>query len=187
MKLRSFSVAAACLLVATLTQAQVLGGLQAVHEDHPEVAAALANVSTLVGQLQTVIVDRTSRTDLLDLAPLRSIGALLKQVSNAVAGTPADDADADADTAAGEAGATAGAAPRAAAMRGEIQSRQDALATLDRVVRFLEQTEPGNPAPLLIQRAKRLIGVSFYDIIADLAPNAMDTIETVTGARPESE
>lgn len=55
---------------------------------------------------------------------------------------------------------------------------------LDRVIRYLEQAEPGNPAPLLIERAKKLIGVSFLEIMANLAPNAMDTIETVTGRRP---
>jgi type VI secretion system protein ImpA len=69
-------------------------------------------------------------------------------------------------------------------MRGEIQSRQDALQMLDRVIRYLEQAEPGNPAPLLIERAKKLIGVSFLEIMANLAPNAMDTIENVTGKRP---
>lgn len=163
---------------ATLSQAQVHGGLEAVHADHPEVLQALRNVSTHVSRLQAVIVERTGRADALDLAPLRSIGALLEQACNAVAGTPMEAA---ADSAIAE--PVAGAA-RPAAARGEIQSRQDALATLDRVIRYLEQAEPGNPAPLLIQRAKRLIGVSFYDIMADLAPNAMDTIETVTGKRP---
>lgn len=54
---------------------------------------------------------------------------------------------------------------------------------LDRVIRFLETTEPGNPAPLLIERAKKLIGVSFLEIMANLAPNALDTIENVTGRR----
>ena len=55
---------------------------------------------------------------------------------------------------------------------------------LDRVIAYLTKTEPGNPAPLLIERAKQLIGVSFLDIMANLAPNALETIETVTGRRP---
>ena len=48
----------------------------------------------------------------------------------------------------------------------------------------LQRTEPGNPAPLLIQRAKRLVGVSFLDIMADLAPDALQSIENITGRPP---
>jgi type VI secretion system protein ImpA len=70
---------------------------------------------------------------------------------------------------------------------GPIRSREDALRALDRVIDYLTQAEPGNPAPLLIERAKRLIGVSFLDIIADLAPGALDAIETVTGKPPSPE
>lgn len=169
---------------ATLTLAQVHGGLEAVHVDHPEVLETLRAVPALVSRLQAVIIERTGRTDAVDLAPLHSIGALLRQACNAVAGSPMEGAAAHPATGEPTAAAAAGTPPPPAALRGEIQSRQDALAMLDRVVRYLEQAEPGNPAPLLIQRARRLIGVSFYDIMADLAPNAMDTIETVTGRRP---
>ena len=80
--------------------------------------------------------------------------------------------------------AEAPAAARPGAARGDITTRQDAIQMLDRVIRYLEQAEPGNPAPLLIERAKQLIGVSFFEIMANLAPNALDTIETVTGKRP---
>ncbi len=73
--------------------------------------------------------------------------------------------------------APARAPPRAArSCPGRTRSRRWTAS-----IRYLEQTEPGNPAPLLIARAKKLIGVSFLEIMADLAPNALDTIETVTG------
>ncbi|MCL2887600.1 MAG: type VI secretion system protein TssA, partial [Betaproteobacteria bacterium] len=68
-----------------------------------------------------------------------------------------------------------------------VHSRQDALRMLDRVITYFEQAEPGNPVPLLLERAKQLIGVSFLDIMVNLAPNALDTIATVTGRRPSSE
>ena len=67
---------------------------------------------------------------------------------------------------------------------GDIRSREDALRQLDRVIDFLHRTEPGNPAPLLIERAKRLVGVSFMDIMADLAPDAVSTIQNITGRPP---
>jgi type VI secretion system protein ImpA len=112
---------------------------------------------------------------------------VLRQAAQAVTGGAPDAvADATATSDAQDAGGHAASA-RAPAVRGEIQSRQDALLMLDRVIHYLQQSEPGNPAPLLIERAKKLIGVSFLEIIQNLAPNALDTIETVTGARPSGD
>ncbi|MBT2303326.1 type VI secretion system protein TssA [Variovorax paradoxus] len=158
--------------------AQVHGGLEAIHGETPEVLQTLMEMPTLVTQLQTLIVERTGRTDLIDLGPLRAIANVLSKACAAVAG-PAAQAEAEAEAVADT--GTGGAAVARAAVPGEIRTRQDALQTLDRVIRYLEQAEPGNPAPLLIARAKKLIGVSFFEIMADLAPNALDTIETVTG------
>lgn len=165
---------------AGYSAAQVHGGLEAIHGETPEMLQTLMEMPTLVTQLQTLIVERTGRTDLIDLGPLRAIANVLSKASAAVAG-PAAQAEAEAGVeAAADAGAGSAAVARAA-VPGEIRNRQDALQTLDRVIRYLEQAEPGNPAPLLIARAKKLIGVSFFEIMADLAPNALDTIETVTG------
>ena len=163
-----------------LSAAQVQGALEAIHGEMPELLQMLMQIPTLVTQLQTLIVERTGRTDLIDLAPLRAIAIVLGKACATVAGSAAQ-ADAVADAAEGAEASAAGGSGTRAAARGEILSRQDALQTLDRVIRYLEQTEPGNPAPLLIARAKKLIGVSFLEIMADLAPNALDTIETVTG------
>jgi len=164
---------------ATYSPAQIQGGLEALHAERPELIQAAIGVPGLVEKLQALLVERTGRADVIDLASLRSIGRMLQKACSAAIGAPDE---AVADGAEGDR-AQAGGAPRAAAARGEIQSRQDALQTLDRVIRFLEQTEPGNPAPLLIDRAKKLIGVSFLEIMANLAPGALDTIENVTGKR----
>jgi type VI secretion system protein ImpA len=164
---------------ATYSPAQIQGGLEALHAERPELIQAAIGVPGLVEKLQALLVERTGRADVIDLAPLRTIGRMLQKACSAAIGAPDE---AEAEGAEGD-GAQAGGAPRVAAARGEIQSRQDALQTLDRVIRFLEQTEPGNPAPLLIDRAKKLIGVSFLEIMANLAPGALDTIETVTGKR----
>ncbi|SFQ42754.1 type VI secretion system protein TssA [Variovorax sp. 770b2] len=164
---------------ATYSPAQIQGGLEALHAERPELIQAAIGVPGLVEKLQALLVERTGRADVIDLAPLRGIGRMLQKACSAAIGAPDE---AEVEGAEGD-GAQASGAPRAAAARGEIQSRQDALQTLDRVIRFLEQTEPGNPAPLLIDRAKKLIGVSFLEIMANLAPGALDTIETVTGKR----
>ncbi|VTU38867.1 type VI secretion system protein TssA [Variovorax sp. PBL-E5] len=168
---------------ATYSQAQIQGGLEAIHAEAPQVLQTLAEVPARVARLQALLNERTGRGDAIDLAPLRAIGSVLGKACAGVAGAAgsADPAASEDGAAEGTASGEPGAPARSAAARGEIQTRQDALQMLDRVIRYLEQAEPGNPAPLLIARAKKLIGVSFLEIMADLAPNAMDTIETVTG------
>jgi type VI secretion system protein ImpA len=170
------------------SMAQVHGGLEAIQAERPEAVQAAVAMPALVDRLHKLIVERTGRADAVDLDPLRAIARVLHKAAAAASGAPADAAAQAAQAADSGDGASDDAqgatGSRPAAPRGEIQNRQDAVQMLDRVIRYLEQAEPGNPAPLLIERAKKLIGVSFLEIMANLAPNAMDTIETVTGRRP---
>ncbi|RYF35353.1 MAG: type VI secretion system protein TssA [Comamonadaceae bacterium] len=169
----------------TYSSAQIQGALEEIHGDRPETLQTLMRLRGAVADLQKLLSERTGRDDAVDFGKLRAIAAVLHKAASAVAGASASAADEPEDTATAEAGDAEGpAAARPAAARGEIQSRQDALQMLDRVIRYLEQTEPGNPAPLLIERAKKLIGVSFFEIMNNLAPGAIDSIETVTGPRP---
>ncbi|MDR6539616.1 type VI secretion system protein TssA [Variovorax soli] len=163
---------------AGYSAAQVQGGLESIHAEAPELLQTLMEAPALVANLQSLIVERTGRADSIDLSPLRAIANVLGKAAAAVAPPPSTDESASEASEGAPSPATGSA--RAAAP-GEIRNRQDALQTLDRVIHYLEQAEPGNPAPLLIARAKKLIGVSFFEIMADLAPNALDTIETVTG------
>jgi type VI secretion system protein ImpA len=166
-----------------LSASQVQGGLELIHADDPQIFQTLLGIQPLVVRLQTLLADRTGLFDAVDLNRLRSIARVLQQVAASFTGS-AEGADEGASAEA--AGGDAAPAARAAAP-GEIRTRADALQMLDRVIRYLEQTEPGNPAPLLIARAKQLIGVNFFEIMANLAPDALDTIETVTGKRPSNE
>ncbi|SAK78086.1 ImpA-like protein [Caballeronia temeraria] len=77
------------------------------------------------------------------------------------------------------------AAPQPIARSGGIASREDALAALDAVCAFLERTEPTNPAPLLIRRARGLMGKDFLAVMQDLAPDSLAQIHLIAGTRPE--
>ena len=165
---------------ASYSPAQVHGGLEALHATNPEQLQAAIGLPALLDRLQKLLGERTGRTDAVDLGTLRTVSRTVAKACTAAAGAPEASVD---EGAAADGDAPAGNAARPASARGEIQNRQDAVQMLDRVIRYLEQAEPGNPAPLLIERAKKLIGVSFLDIMANLAPGAMDTIETVTGKR----
>ena len=68
-----------------------------------------------------------------------------------------------------------------ARLDGPIQSRADAVRALESVCRFIEETEPSNPAPLLIRRAQRLMSRSFIEIIQDLAPDSLTQIQKLAG------
>ena len=70
-----------------------------------------------------------------------------------------------------------------AANPGEIASRDDAIAALDAVCAFLERTEPAHPAPLLIRRARGLLGKDFLAVMQDLAPDSLAQIHLIAGTR----
>jgi type VI secretion system protein ImpA len=169
------------------TMAQVEGALQDIHAAQPEVIETAIGVAALVQKLETLIENKTGRAADIDLKPLRSITHVLRQACQTATGTASIEGDATGEQAGAGSGAGAGAvglASSGGAIRGDINSRQDALLMLDKVITFLERTEPGNPAPLLIQRAKRLVGVSFMDIMNDLAPDALSSIQNITGRPP---
>lgn len=62
-----------------------------------------------------------------------------------------------------------------------LQSRDEAIRLLDMVCSFLEKNDPANPAPLLIKRAKNMIGKDFFTILSQLAPDAIAQAELITG------
>jgi type VI secretion system protein ImpA len=69
---------------------------------------------------------------------------------------------------------------------GAIKSRQDALRALDSISLFFRQTEPSSPIPLFLERAKRLIGKDFLEILADVAPDGVATARSAGGLTADS-
>lgn len=68
---------------------------------------------------------------------------------------------------------------------GEITSREDAVLMMDRISQYFERNEPSSPVPLLMRRAKRLVSMSFMDILKDMAPNGVAQASTVGGINEE--
>jgi type VI secretion system protein ImpA len=64
---------------------------------------------------------------------------------------------------------------------GEISSREDVIRVLDRVIAYYAQHEPSSPIPMFIERCKRLVTMSFIDIVRELAPDGMPQIEKLRG------
>lgn len=67
----------------------------------------------------------------------------------------------------------------------EIRTRDDAIKQLVKIAEFLEFTEPTNPASLLIRRSAKLMGMSFIDVLRELAPQSLQQIEMITGIQQD--
>ena len=66
-------------------------------------------------------------------------------------------------------------------LTGQITSREDVIAALDKVCEYYGQYEPSSPLPLLIQRCKRLVSANFLEIVRDILPDALPQAEAIRG------
>src|SRR5690606_20323106 len=62
--------------------------------------------------------------------------------------------------------AAEGGAVVAVGQPGKIASRQDAIQALEAVAEFFRRNEPSSVVPLFVDRAKRLVGRDFLEIIS---------------------
>lgn len=117
------------------------------------------------------------------LEPLQKLlGSIVAILSKAVGEEAPQEAQADdsADpTGGGGIAAATGGAP------GQIASRADVTAALDRIVDYYSRYEPSSPLPILLNRAKRLVGADFMTIINDLAPSGAENVKVVSGTTDE--
>jgi type VI secretion system protein ImpA len=68
-------------------------------------------------------------------------------------------------------------APQQSSSPGTINSRDDVISALERINQYYRKNEPSSPIPLLLDRAKRLVKMDFYEIVQDLAPNGMSQFD----------
>ena len=94
-------------------------------------------------------------------------------------------ADAAAETSAGAAPSSAGVPAPRAALAGEVNSREDVVRAIDKICAYYTRFEPSSPLPLLLQRCKKLVSMSFVDILKEIAPNGLPQLETVVGKTEE--
>lgn len=67
-----------------------------------------------------------------------------------------------------------------------IESREQAIEALDCLSEYFQQYEPASPIPLMLERTKRLIPMSFVEIMRELAPNGLEQALQSVGASEES-
>jgi type VI secretion system protein ImpA len=64
---------------------------------------------------------------------------------------------------------------------GEIRSKADVVKVIDRICEYYERCEPSSPVPLLLRRVQRLADKSFLEIVKDLTPDALGTVQSLAG------
>jgi len=128
--------------------------------------------------LSAVLATQLDSQSVPDLAPL---GAMLTAVQSLLPQDAAASDESDATTTDGGPAASGGAG-----MSGNVRSRAEAIRAIDMVCDYLERTEPTNPAPLLLRRAKRLIDQNFLQLMKDLAPGSLADVARIMGVDPDS-
>lgn len=169
------------------SESQVSGMLAEAIGADPGLAVAITESLALVRQLSGYLQDQVGASASIDFKPLQNI---LYAVQQALATVAPAEAAADAGGESAEDGSPAAAATAAGpSAPGEIRSRADVIATIDRLVAYLERTEPTNPAQWLLRRAQRVMNMNFLEAIVELAPDALDQAERMVGGQlhPEQE
>jgi type VI secretion system protein ImpA len=77
--------------------------------------------------------------------------------------------------------AAGGGAATGAPLSGEVRSREDVVRSLDKILAYYAKNEPSSPIPLFMERCKRLVTMSFVDIVRDLVPDALSQVEALKG------
>lgn len=72
-------------------------------------------------------------------------------------------------------------APTVAAVPGQINSREDVILCLDRIIEFYNRTEPASPVPFLAKRMRRMVPMDFLKLIEDLAPSGLKEFRLLAG------
>ncbi len=66
-------------------------------------------------------------------------------------------------------------------LAGAVNSRADVIRLLDKMCDYYQKNEPSSPIPLILMRAKRLVNLSFLEIMADMAADGVKQAEMVVG------
>lgn len=166
--------------------------LKALEGITPELALQVTTAQEDLKQLEALVRQKAGHGHPFDAAPLKEalfrIAQVVKEHAKAsvpqgaaAIGTPADATQAGGD---GGPSFVAGSAPVQMQIVGAVQTRDDVVTMLEKIIGYYEKHEPSSPVPLLMQRAKRLATMNFLEIMKDLADKGLPQVEAVTGKEP---
>ena len=86
-----------------------------------------------------------------------------------------EEAEADDAPASAPARRAGGSAP------GVIETQRDVTAALDAIISYYRRAEPSSPIPIVLERAKRMVGADFMSIVKDMAPKGLENVMLIGG------
>jgi type VI secretion system protein ImpA len=150
----------------------VLGTFQtAPREQHAVILSvieeALENVRAIEGIFEDRLPDEPA-----NLMDLRDLLNRMAEALRPMASQPSPDA---AEVAGVEAAASNSGGGQT--FGGSINNREQAGEQLERIARYFEKNEPSSPLPYLLRRARRCIGMSFMDLVDELASDKNHAVQ----------
>lgn len=155
--------------IADLDPEQLAAGVAALERTLNAVVNIELTLVRQVGSAQALNLDALTR-------PLRKAFEFLNRQQQTAAAPDAQSGDG----VEGAGGAGPQGAPRAA-ISGEIGGRDDVVRMLDKLVQYYGRHEPSSPIPILLERARRLVPMNFFEIMQDLAPDGIAQLTVIRG------
>lgn len=166
--------------------ARVSTALKALASERPEERAALtiaaAGAKAALAGLEAALESRVAENGLG--VRFSALGTLVNRIGQSLAAAEA----ATAETPATQADPTSGmaAAPiKAAPIPGQITSRREVERCLDLIIDFYERTEPSSPLPHLARRMRKMVPMTFMQLMEEIAPSGMKEFRAVAGVIDE--
>jgi type VI secretion system protein ImpA len=159
-------------------------GISAAFQDTDDDALAqiLENASVALANVKAIdeVFNTQTPGQGPDLNPLiKTLFRVTKRLGEETGGDVEDASEAEGGEVAAEGGAVK------SAPTGAISSPRDVEMAIDRILVYYASYEPSSPLPILLERAKRLVGADFMTIMKDIAPSGVDNVMLVGGITEE--
>ncbi|TWC46131.1 type VI secretion system protein ImpA [Pseudomonas sp. SJZ080] len=148
-----------------------------------ELMRSLGVLNRLEGLLVEIGQCLDDHTGLCAVSPLQPISRLLQQWLRVVEGRLRDTAQGLSLVSDPSPNAVIGrdAVPAQVIGGGECRSRDDVLRALDAIEAYYHHHEPSSPVPMLVRRVRKLAGMEFMEIIAELVPSSINELRILGG------
>jgi type VI secretion system protein ImpA len=139
-----------------------------------------------LGAIEAFVADKVGASSGTNFAKLADVLRTADKILSSRLARRGVSTDTGSETSAEGADGTAVALGAGPSISGAINSREDVLRVLDKIIDYYERAEPSSPIPLLIRRSKRLVSASFMDIVRDIASDGLTQVENLRGKEDES-